>query len=81
MGSVAMYTCKEGFNLDGAVTRECQVDGTWSPIEPNCTPIGKYAYFQDLLIGSIALMNDVILPFSECKNYFMCFLCHEPLEP
>ena len=79
MGSVAMYTCKEGFNLDGAVTRECQMDGTWSPSEPNCIPIGTNTYFQDL-VGSIALMKDVILPFSEGKNYFMCFLCHEPLE-
>ena len=48
VGSVAMYTCNEGFNLSGAVNRDCQANGTWSPSEPICIPVGKYTYCQDL---------------------------------
>ena len=36
VGSVAMYGCNEGFELEGAVTRICQITGQWSPPAPLC---------------------------------------------
>ena len=35
-GSIATYTCSEGFELEGTQTRVCQSDGTWSGKEPTC---------------------------------------------
>ncbi len=35
--SVATYSCDPGFNLDGAETRTCQSDGTWSGQPPTCS--------------------------------------------
>ena len=36
VGSVAEYTCNEGFLLEGATTRVCQTDGSWSGDTPTC---------------------------------------------
>ena len=36
LGSVAIYICNDGFNLDGSSMRTCQPDGTWSGNEPTC---------------------------------------------
>lgn len=35
-GSKAMYSCDLGYMLDGAMTRTCQINGTWSGEEPRC---------------------------------------------
>ena len=35
-GSVAMYTCEEGYLLMGVPIRQCQANGTWSEEEPFC---------------------------------------------
>ena len=35
-GSVATYSCDEGFELNGVRTRTCQNDGTWSDDAPTC---------------------------------------------
>ena len=35
-GSIATYTCNEGFVLNGNKKRECTVTGKWSGIEPSC---------------------------------------------
>ena len=34
--SVAIYTCYNGYNPIGDVTRTCQEDGTWTGKEPVC---------------------------------------------
>ena len=36
LGSVATYTCNDGFVLTGTSTRTCQADGTWSDDNPTC---------------------------------------------
>ena len=42
VGDTATYTCDPGFELEGAPTRTCQSDGTWSGIPPVCeSTIGK----------------------------------------
>ena len=42
VGDNATYTCDPGFELEGATTRTCQSDGTWSGIPPWCeSTIGK----------------------------------------
>ncbi len=37
-GSVATYTCNEGFVLSGSGTLTCNADGNWSGIAPKCVP-------------------------------------------
>ena len=36
VGSAATYSCNEGFQLQGAVLRICQITGEWSPQAPVC---------------------------------------------
>ena len=36
VGSLANHTCDDGFLLDGAIQRECLLDGSWSPDLPTC---------------------------------------------
>ena len=35
-GSVATYTCNDGYVLVGDSTRICQTTGTWSGEDPHC---------------------------------------------
>ena len=35
-GSVATYTCNDGYVLVGDSTRTCQATGTWSGEDPQC---------------------------------------------
>ena len=35
-GTVAAYSCDEGFVLNGTATRECGADGKWTNIAPTC---------------------------------------------
>ena len=36
-GSLAVYSCNDGFMLVGSNMRECQSNGTWSGTTPSCT--------------------------------------------
>ena len=36
VGAEAEYTCNEGFLLEGATTRVCRSDGSWSGEAPTC---------------------------------------------
>ena len=36
VGTVASYTCNDGFQLIGDKTRTCQKDGEWSGADPVC---------------------------------------------
>ncbi|XP_019863590.1 PREDICTED: sushi, von Willebrand factor type A, EGF and pentraxin domain-containing protein 1-like isoform X2 [Amphimedon queenslandica] len=38
-GSIAIYTCTNGFELAGDQSRECLKTGQWSGREPTCNPI------------------------------------------
>ena len=33
------YSCATGFEINGTNSRTCQNDGTWSDLEPSCTPV------------------------------------------
>lgn len=39
-GEIATYSCNPGFVRNGAVTTECQSDGSWSNTPPSCDRIG-----------------------------------------
>ena len=36
LNSVANYSCNEGYEINGTMTRTCGDDGNWSMVEPNC---------------------------------------------
>ena len=35
-GSIATYTCDEGFTLSGSTSQTCGSNGTWRPAAPVC---------------------------------------------
>ena len=35
-GSAATYSCDDGYNLNGSVSRMCMADGQWSGLDPAC---------------------------------------------
>ncbi len=35
-GSIATYSCEEGFNVNGQARRICESDGNWSDRAPTC---------------------------------------------
>jgi len=39
IGDIATYSCEAGFEINGTITRTCEKDGTWSDLEPTCTPL------------------------------------------
>ncbi len=36
LGTIATYSCNEGFRLNGSETRECGGDGEWTEEAPTC---------------------------------------------
>ena len=43
VGSIATYTCDDGFELEGSMTRTCESSAMWSGDEPIC--IGMFVTF------------------------------------
>ena len=41
VGSVASYSCDDGYDLVGDMMRVCQSDGMWSGDDPQCIPVGR----------------------------------------
>lgn len=57
LGSIAIYTCNPGHKLIGIDQRHCQLDSTWSGIEPkcistNCGPLPDIAYGRVIVTGT-----------------------------
>ena len=48
-GSIANYTCDEGFSPDGPVVRMCRNDRMWSGVPPQCE--GE-SYIRSVYISS-----------------------------
>ena len=48
-GSLATYTCDNGYMLIGDANRQCQIDRTWSQQEPVCE--SKLLYLNYFIIG------------------------------
>ena len=41
VGQQATYECNEGYNLIGEFKRICQLNSTWSGVQPVCTAKGN----------------------------------------
>ena len=41
VGSIASFTCDEGFEITGLSQLVCLGNGSWSESAPTCTPVGK----------------------------------------
>ena len=67
-GTVATYSCADGYELVGDKNRTCLVDGTWTGVEPQCT--GYFAFWYKclllvcLIIGLYAANNSLIFRVS-----------------
>lgn len=66
LGGVATYSCDEGYQIVGASTRKCQVDGEWSGKVPLCSaitcpvlysPFGGSIDIDNQNIGGIAVYS------------------------
>ncbi|XP_053398252.1 sushi, von Willebrand factor type A, EGF and pentraxin domain-containing protein 1-like [Mercenaria mercenaria] len=55
-GTVVEITCKEGYNISGNTTVECQADGVWSG-SAICDPVDCGSQFN-ISDGTISLTND-----------------------
>src|SRR5260370_86042 len=62
-GATATYSCGSGFGPSGSATRTCQLDGTWSGVDPTCVvadcpalpgPMGGGVVAPTLTVGSTA---------------------------
>ncbi|XP_064382155.1 sushi, von Willebrand factor type A, EGF and pentraxin domain-containing protein 1-like isoform X4 [Halichondria panicea] len=52
VGTKAVYTCNDGFEISGQSSRKCQLDGTWSGKAPTCILI-KCPNLEDPENGSV----------------------------
>ncbi|XP_052807840.1 uncharacterized protein LOC128236769 [Mya arenaria] len=55
-GSVAEYSCEEGYTLDGSYSTECQANGMWQDIDISCIVI-NCSLPRYLTHGSISVEN------------------------
>ena len=46
-GTVATYSCADGYELVGEENRTCLVDGTWTGAEPHCRSVYNYLYLVE----------------------------------
>ena len=40
-GSEAVYTCDDGYEIEGESTRTCMMDSTWSGEAPQCVELSE----------------------------------------
>lgn len=52
-GSTAIYSCNEGFTLEGARFRECLESGEWSEEEPDCQ--GKCPAQLNIILHTVVI--------------------------
>ncbi|XP_078683129.1 uncharacterized protein LOC144917204 isoform X3 [Branchiostoma floridae x Branchiostoma belcheri] len=57
-GDTVTFSCDEGYELIGSENRTCQVDQTWSGVQPNCNSVnvalGKAAFQTSTCCGGVA---------------------------
>lgn len=63
VGSEAVYSCNEGYDLNGPEIRSCSSDGTWSDTEPTC--VGKLSNLSQTLLHHALSFSAVV---RDCGN-------------
>ena len=51
--NAAIYTCNLGYKLNGAESRTCQFNGSWSNTEPSCLGADMFISFLVILFQII----------------------------
>ena len=54
-GLTAVYSCYEGYVLDGEKTRRCLSDGSWTRSGPSCRPLCKQNFHWSLECSVVGL--------------------------
>ncbi|RUS83236.1 hypothetical protein EGW08_009000, partial [Elysia chlorotica] len=65
-GTDIRYTCRPGFRFEsGDLRRLCDVNGTWSGLQPVCTvdSIMPKAYLVMLIVGAIVTVFLACIPY------------------
>ena len=75
-GSIALYSCQEGYTLNGNDERTCLSDGEWSGADPTCESKfckvlvnhGMYKLFGGKSPCDLILFYLPLLPVVDCGN-------------
>ena len=61
-GSIADYTCDQGYLLCGAESRICQSNGSWSESPPDCISKSPYSakFWQGKTLGNQSFLRTTL---------------------
>ena len=84
IGSIASYSCSEGYTLDGTATRICQPNGEWSSLAPDCDC--KQNFDMPIIYVSVCNHKCLAVPLCVSACEWECYavllhMCNAPLCP
>ena len=71
VGSIAQYTCHQGYDIDGNATRVCLQNESWSSTPPTCRPVKCVpppVIAHGTFINDVGVYNTTVL--YKCRNHY-----------